>query len=135
MIKPRPGCVCEAQPYVISTHGKTCPHFQARTVREAMAALGWVGVQAEEWTLDHTYVGLTPPTPVCREDGGLFVLCGGQVLFKFPAPGGVFQGSQCVYLVLDQSDGSAWEARREAVTPGHVNGPKPSDVLRVVVSA
>ena len=109
-----------------------------RTVREALIEWGWSSLIpcTHEWTLDHTFVGEGFPHPVIPTDedkpGRLFVSCGGDVLFKFPAANPRMAGS--IYVVRDDWDGKAWDAaRRDGKFVDHTSRPGP--FLRVVESS
>lgn len=111
---------------------------QARTVREALTAWGWQDLIAstDAWTLDHVYVGDGFPRPV-TDKGHLFVVCGGDVLFKLPSDSNRIRGS--IYVVRDDAEGQEWEAeqrRNSEANNRHLNPTRmrPRTVLRVVVA-
>jgi hypothetical protein len=120
-----------------------------RTVRQALIEWGWQDLipATHSWVLDHTHVGAGFPTPVVANDdpmqaARLFVVCGGDVLFKLPGiPPYTMGGS--IYVVRCDELGKAWEAerRRHADANGVVqyfdgyHSPRPGPYLRIVVTA
>ncbi len=92
----------------------------ARTIREALIQWGWQDLipATHEWSLDHTHVGDGFPTPVVTvgEDlpARLFVVCGGDVLFRLPSANPKMQGS--IYVIRDDQPGKMWDAERRRHT-------------------
>lgn len=119
-----------------------------KTVRQALTSWGWEDLipATDEYLLDHCTVGDGFPTPVVANDdreqaARLFVVCGGDVLFKLPTTNPNIRGS--IYVIRDDAPGGRWEAeRRRHVDENGVvqyfsgyHTPRPGPYLKVVMTA
>lgn len=119
-----------------------------RTVRQALIEWKWDALipATHEWTLDHTFVGEGFPTPVVTTDedhpARLFVVCGGDVLFKLPGiPPYTMGGS--IYVIRDDQPGKMWDAERRRHTDENgvvkyfdgYHTSRPGPYLKIVESA
>lgn len=102
------------------------------TLRERLGALGWLGIPGADEAI--RFMGDAPMSdqrPVITDDGRLFVLCSGNVLFSFSRDDGL---RGCVYLVIDTGGYSQWIWKRAQGKEIHEIGAAPSQTLKLVVS-